>query len=293
MHRLFSWLLLKYFARLLVMDENLIDAIAREGCDLFVFEEHINGLCQRNVLTEREGQRLLNHFESLTQSFVDLEVMLDDLLQLTRKGAASLGFRVSYSIKSCIEQNRNMIFVFDGSLRSSDGFDRMLLSLLSADAELSLKNTRKRYCFMVDDLKYQYLSPFEWIFSEPDVTLMVNLNESADYTANRLYAQLIRSKFEDYLIFTHKNSDMCSFWSDSLGSARTVEYNYSNSNTTTTRYPLLPVANGLFGMQQHSEVTGYHYVDKNIHQDYEIRDLRNNELFYYIRSKNRISRHTL
>ena len=95
------------------------------------------------------------------------------------------------------------------------------------------------------------------------------------------------------MIFRHANYDMSVFWSNSFGTARIVEYNYSNSTTVTTKYPLFPIANGLFGMQQHTEVSGFHYVDKNIHPDYEIRNLQNNELFYYVKSQNRISQHSL
>ena len=285
--------LLSYFSKLLVIDENLIEAIVNEGCDLDVLEARVDELCRRNVITENEGRRLLQRMESFTRDFVDLEALLIDLMELTRKGSASFGFRASYSIRSCIEQNKNLVFVFDNNLRAADGYDRMLLSLVSSDIELSLKNTQKEYCFVVDDLKHQYLQPFEWVFSQPNVSCLINLNETADYCTNKSYSQLVKSGFEDYLIFTHKNHDMCVFWSDSFGSARTVEYNYSASNTAVTRYPLLPIANGLFGMQQHSETTGYHFVDKNMHQDYEIRDLRNNELFYFVRSQNRISRHSL
>lgn len=285
--------LLRYFSRLLVLDENLIEVIVREGCDIDVLESRVDILCQRCKITESEGRHLLDHIESFAQYFVSIEVLLDNLLEFTRKKSTPMGFNTSYSIRSCIEQHKNMVFVFDNDLNAADGYDRLLLTLLSADINLSLKNTQEEYCFVINDLKYQYLRPFEWILSQPKASLFINLYRAADYYKNNIYSQLIRSRFEDYLIFTHKNQDMCVFWSNSLGSARTVEYNYSNSDTTITRYPLLPVANGLFGMQQHSEVLGYHYVDKNIHQDYEIRDLRNTELFYFVRSQNRISRHSL
>ena len=286
-------LLLKQFAKLLVLDENLIEAIVTNGCGIEVFERRLDNLYNRNLISDAERNSFQARFESYISYYQDLEVLLNDLLDFTENMLHTSGFRTAHSIAADISKGKNLIFVFDNDLRSASGYDKMLLSLLAGDIELSLKNSGRGYSFIIDDLSYQYVQPFEWIYSQPKVAVLMNLESVADYYTNVQYTQLVRSKFEVYMVFGHRNQDMSVFWSNSFGTARMVEYNYSNSNTVTTKYPLFPIANGLFGMQQYSEVSGYHYVDKNIHSDYEIRNLQNNELFYYVKSQNRISQYSL
>lgn len=286
-------LLLNQFAKLLVLDANLIESLVENGCTMEIFESRLNNLARRNLISEATCRSMQSRLESYIAYFEDLEALLTDLINFTGNMLHSTGFRTVHSIIADIQKGKNLVFVFDNDLNSASGYDKMLLSLLSSDIEFSLMNTNLRFGFIIDDLKYQYVRPFEWIYSQSNVSYLLNLESEADYHTNSKYTQLVRSKFENYLIFRHANQDMSVFWSNSFGTARIVEYNYSSSTTVTTKYPLFPVANGLFGMQQYTEVSGFHYVDKNIHPDYEIRKLRNNELFYYVKSQNRISQHSL
>ena len=286
-------LLLKQFSKLLVLDENLIEAIVAQGCSISVFENRLDMLMQRGLINEITRNSWQARLESYVSYYGDLEVLLNDVLEFTENMIHTNGFRTAHSLEQDITSGRNLIFVFDNDLHSASGYDKMLLTLLAGDLEFSLKNSEKRYWFIVNDLSYQYVRPFEWVYSQPNVSLLMNLESVADYCLNPRYTQLIRSKFENYMIFEHRNQDMSVFWSNFFGTARIVEYNYSNSNTVTTKYPLFPIANGLFGTQQYSEVLGFHYVDKNIHPEYELRNLRNDEIFYYVKSQNRVSKHTL
>ena len=286
-------LLLKQFAKLLVLDENLIEALVTDGCTIETFENRLNILSRRNLINETRRNAFQSRLESYISYFESLEVLLNDLLDFTENMLHTRGFRTAHSIATDISKGKNIVFVFDNDLRSASRYDKMLLSLLASDFELSLKNSNINYSFIIDDLSYQYVRPFEWIYSQPNVSYLMNLESVADYYTNPRYSQLVRSKFEIYMVFGHANHDMSVFWSDSFGTAKIVEYNYSNSNTVTTKYPLFPMANDLFRMQQYTEVSGFHYVDKNIHPDYEIRNLRNNELFYYVKSQNRIIQHSL
>lgn len=286
-------LLLKQFAKLLVLDENLIEVLVSDGCSLNVFEDRLDLLMRRNLLNETTRNTFQNRLESYISYFEDLEVLLNDLLDFTGNMIHTTGFRTAHSIATDIRNRKNLIFVFDNDMRSVSGYDKMLLSLLSGDLEFSLKNSEINYSFVIDDLNYQYVRPFEWVHSQTKASVLMNLESIADYYTNPKYSQLVRSNFEIYMVFAHRNQNMSIFWSESFGRARIVEYNYSNSNTVTTKYPLFPVANGLFGTQQYTEVSGFHYVDKNIHPDYEIRNLNNNELFYFVKSQNRISQHSL
>ena len=286
-------LLLKQFSKLLVLDENLIEALVANGCNISTFENRLDILIRRNLINEITSNLFQTRLESYISHYEELEVLLNDLMDFTENMIHSVGFRTAHSIALDITRGKNMIFVFDNDLRSASDYDKMLLSLLSSDVELSLKNSGQKYCFIIDDLSYQYVRPFEWVFSQPNVSFLMNLESVADYFKNPNYTQVVRSNFENYLVFGHNNQDMSVFWSNTFGTARTVEYSYSNSNMITTKYPLFPVARGLFGMQQYSEVSGFHYVDKNIHPDYEIKRLTNNELFYYVKSQNTISQHTL
>ena len=168
-----------------------------------------------------------------------------------------------------------------------------LSSWLLQAAKQTLKNSSINYTLVIDDLPYTYVKAFEWVFSQNLPSIIINLASAADYHINARYTHLIRSKIDYYLVFNHQNQDMCRFWSDSFGTSRIIEYNYSSSNTVTTKYPLFEFANNLLGSQQQTNVSSYHYVDKNLYPDYEIRNLLPNEFFFYERQTNRLTKRIL
>lgn len=287
-------ILLKLFSELLKYDINLIDAVSRSdaGCTLELFERRLDLLVRKNIISEREANARFERLRSYVSSFQDLESLILDLTLFTGNIVSAQGFRTTYSLTTILNQHKNVVFVFDGDLNSASGFDKMLLTLLSGDLEF-VESTYHSFDLIINDLSYQYIKPFEWALESEKIPCLVNFESETNYATIQMFGQLVRSNMSKYAIFRHSNSQACKFWSDALGTSPMVEYSYNMSDSNTTKYPLFSPVNNLFGTQQHSESVGYRYVDKNIYQDYDIRNLGPNEFFYYDKGLNQVSQQSI
>ncbi len=244
---------------------------------------HNNGKIDNNMY-----ERIIDAVDSRFSDLDELESFFYNISHIINRVSRNSGFRVSHSLAEDIARNKEIYFVFDNNLSSSDAFDSVLIALLSCDIEQSLIG--KEFCFVIDDLPYSYVEPFEWIFSYSNVISILNLCKNANYYSEDKYSRLIRSQFDYYMIFVHKDSKMCQFWSDAFGTGRFIEYNFNNTNSYTDRLPIPRSLNEMLGNKQISEATGYHYVDKNIHPDYEIRNLNAKTFFLYDKKNNTITK---
>lgn len=287
--------LIRHFSKLFTLDSNLIEAISNniEGLTLELIEERLEILVRRNIVSEREAEQRMGVFRSYVSSFSTLEDMLADLIEFSRVSNLSLGFRTSYSVNTALANRKNLVFVFDGDLNSASGYDKTLLTLLSSDIELSQSIKTIPFALIIDDVSYLYIKPFQALLDRGNVFVVLNLETETDYSVNKVYGQLITTKFERYMIFRHTNDTARNYWSNFFGGARVIEYNYSNSNTAITKYPMFSTLTGLFGTEQHSDVVGFHYVDRNIFQEYDIRNLHEKEYLLFEKNSNQISQQTL
>lgn len=286
-------MLVKAFSRMLTLDAALIDAIVNNHYRITndLFEERADLLVQRGSLSRRDADDLCDMLRGYSTSYSALESMLSALTRMSANASGISGFRVTRSLKNILTSGGCVVFAFDGNLEAADQYDRTLLALLPTDLTC-LCHCTQDFALVFDNLPWSYIEPFSWIIQKK-VSCLMHLVDSVEYTRPGPAADCIGNRFTRYLIFRHSSDETCTYWSNFLGKGRFVEYSYSGGNTVTTRYPLSQAYNYLFGMEQHNEGVGYHYVDRNIYQSYDIKNQPDFVFMCFDKKNNHVFQNTL
>lgn len=275
--------LVRIVAQIAALDKYLIPTLARDFVTNETFEKSLNSLVNARKLSPNQKESFLEKLHSYSSYYMELDSVLGDLPRFVRNAGGGRGFRSDSSLSALVSRYDAVVFLLQGNL-SLRNTDKTMLKLFSLDVD---KISRNGISLVLGDLCYQYQQYFAHIYDVSAANVFLHLRSTADYTDNRMYKQLIKSKFDIYCIFSHYNTDMCAFWSDTIAQGEVADFTYSNSDANE-----VALHSGLFQHPMHhrqnASSVSVHFADKNLIKPYDIRNLPRYECIFLDKESRRI-----
>lgn len=266
--RIQSETLLQCILQLSTYSTNVFSIIAN-GC--ITGEYLLNEINRLTGLTNIEKSNLIVKVNSSITAAQNVSVAFNDLFYIIANMSG-----IPFSVKDIIDRKRHVCFCLDGNITSRNGC-WYLSKMLSFDLNNHLSDSSKNFVLVLDVSNKQKLEMFSDLIGVY-IAKVIMCVDNSEYLSGNFSA----SHFQEFYIFSHSDINSAKYWSDFFATRKAAEYTYSSSNTTTNKYPLLPLNIGsIFGETNENLSLTYKIVDKPVFEINEIRELQDLEFIYY------------